>query len=113
MLDTHCHLFYPNYENDIDSVIENAIKVGIKSIIVPGTDLTTSKQAIELANNYDIVYAAVGVHPEDAKDWNSESINELREMATYLPLADFLVKRSPAVLKSNAKATVRSEDSAL
>lgn len=83
MLDTHCHLFYPNYENDIDSVIENAIKVGIKSIIVPGTDLTTSKQAIELANNYDIVYAAVGVHPEDAKDWNSESINELREMATY------------------------------
>lgn len=34
-------------------------------------------------------------------------------MATYLPLDDFLVKRSPAVLKSNAKATVRSEDSAL
>ena len=50
-------------------------------MLVPGTDIETSKQAIELAEKYESVYAAVGVHPHDTKDWDDTLVDELRELA--------------------------------
>ena len=73
LVDTHAHLFYPNFENDLDQVIERAKNSGVDYMIVPGTDLATSLQAIELAEKYDNIYASVGVHPHDSKDWNDSS----------------------------------------
>ena len=48
-IDTHAHLFYPNFNGEVDQVIERANNAGVKYIIVPGTDLATSKKAIDLA----------------------------------------------------------------
>ncbi len=82
-IDTHTHLFLKNFDDDRDEVINNAIDAGVKYMLVPGTDIETSKQAIELAEKYESVYAAVGVHPHDTKDWDDIWIDELRELAQH------------------------------
>ena len=82
-IDTHAHLFYPNFNGEIDQVVERANNAGVKYIIVPGTDLATSKKAIELAETYDSVYAAVGVHPHDTKEWKDSFIDTLEEFSKH------------------------------
>ncbi len=80
-IDTHAHLFYPNFNGEVDQAIERAIETGVDYIIVPGTDLATSVKAIELADKYDCVYASVGIHPHDSKEWDEAIIEKLEELA--------------------------------
>ncbi len=82
-IDTHTHLFLNNFDEDRDEVIKNAIDAGVKYMLVPGTDIETSKQAIKLAEKYSFIYATVGVHPHDTKDWDDTWIDELRELAKH------------------------------
>ncbi|MEG8946596.1 TatD family hydrolase [Rosettibacter firmus] len=80
-IDTHAHLFYPNFNGEVDQVVKRAIESDVKVIIVPATDLISSQQAIELTEKYENIYAAVGVHPHDSKEWNDNIINKLEELA--------------------------------
>jgi TatD DNase family protein len=57
-IDTHAHLFFPNFNGELDQVIQRAQNAGIDAILVPGTDIPTSVQAIELADKYEMIYAA-------------------------------------------------------
>jgi TatD DNase family protein len=82
-IDTHSHLFLPNFADDLDEVIERARQNKVSYIIVPATDIATSKQTLELADKYDLIYAAVGVHPHDTKEWNSSWINEIEDLAKH------------------------------
>lgn len=66
MFDTHCHLNFKAFKNNYDQVIRNANQVGVQGIVIPGTDVETSKKAVEIAEKYDGVYAAVGIHPHHA-----------------------------------------------
>jgi TatD DNase family protein len=61
--DTHAHLDYPDFAADLPQVIERAQAAGIEKIITIGTDVESSRRAIELAERYASVYAAVGWHP--------------------------------------------------
>jgi len=79
-VDTHAHLFDNNYKNNIDDVIKRAKESGVDYIIVPGTDLTTSFQAVELAKKYDIIYAAVGIHPHETANFETEQLNDLEKL---------------------------------
>lgn len=81
--DTHAHLFYPNFNGEVEQVIERAVNAGVNQIIVPGTDLATSKKAIDLAEQFDSVYAAVGVHPHDTNEWNDSFIDTLEEFSKH------------------------------
>ncbi|MBA4316989.1 MAG: radical SAM protein [Flavobacterium sp.] len=80
-IDTHAHLFYPNFNGEVDEVIKRAREAGVDYIIVPGTDLASSAQAIELAEKYDFIYASVGVHPHDSKDWDSSLLKNIEDLA--------------------------------
>jgi len=82
-IDSHAHLFYPNFNGEVDDVIQRAKGAGVNYIIVPGTDLATSKKAIELAEEYDEVYAAVGVHPHDTTEWNVSFLDKLEEFTNH------------------------------
>lgn len=82
-VDSHTHLFFHNFDEDRDEVIQRALDAGVKYMLVPGTDLDTSKQAIDLAEKYESIYAAVGIHPHDTKDWDDSIISELRDLAKY------------------------------
>jgi TatD DNase family protein len=80
-IDTHAHLFYPNFNGEIDKIITNAKDAGVDYIIVPGTDLASSVQAIELSKKYEMVYASVGIHPHDTKEWNDSLIDKIEQLA--------------------------------
>ena len=66
-IDTHAHLFFENFKDDIDDVLNRAKENGVDYVIVPATDLKTSQEAISLAEKYEQVYATVGIHPHDTK----------------------------------------------
>lgn len=82
-IDTHTHLFLKNFDEDRDQVIKNALDAGVKYMLVPATDIETAKQAIALAEKYESIYVAVGVHPHDTKDWDDSWVDELRELAKH------------------------------
>lgn len=79
--DTHCHLILPQFDQDRTKVIERARAAGINRILVPGIDLQTSRLAVELAHNYKNIYAAIGIHPHNAKTWNSDTAAIIDELA--------------------------------
>ncbi len=82
-IDTHAHLFYPNFKGEVDQVIERAKAAGVDYIIVPATDIASSSQALELADKYDEIYAAVGIHPHDTKSWDDSLLKTISELAQH------------------------------
>ncbi len=80
-IDTHCHLFYPNFNGEVDKVISNARNSSVDYILVPGTDIASSLQGLELANKYDFIYCSAGVHPHDTKDWDSSLTDTIKNIA--------------------------------
>ena len=81
--DTHCHLNLMNSQGDLDSIIENAIENNIKKILVPGINLESSIEAINISEKYDIVYAAIGVHPNESNQWNESSYKTFKELTQH------------------------------
>lgn len=83
LTDTHCHLYWHKFDEDREAVIQRAIEAGVTKMLVPGTTIETSKQAIELAEKYPQVYAAVGVHPTDAETLSQDNFDELYKLAEH------------------------------
>ncbi|MBM7557229.1 TatD family hydrolase [Halanaerobacter jeridensis] len=81
LIDTHAHLDFDRFDEDRDQVIQNAYDVGIKKIINVGADMESSRNSVQLAKDYDFIYASVGMHPHDAADFNQECYDELKELA--------------------------------
>lgn len=79
-IDTHSHLNFKAFASDYDSAILRAQKAGVEKIIIVGSNLETSKKAVEIAKNYDFVYAAVGLHP-------IHTIDEKFDETAFLKLA--------------------------
>ena len=77
LTDTHCHLNLTSFVKDRDEVLARAREKSVTRILVPGTELPSSRTAIELAKTYPEVYAAVGVHPNEARSWDSSSLDGL------------------------------------
>lgn len=82
-IDTHAHLFYPNFEGELDEIISNAKLNGVDYILIPATDLKTAAQVIQLTEKYDMIYGAVGVHPHDTKDWSLSLLPQIEKFAKH------------------------------
>ena len=80
LIDSHCHVLSSEYDN-VDEIIKDSINSGVEKIIVNGYDLKTSKEAVELANKYDHVYAAVGIGPSNVTDVNVETYDIISKLA--------------------------------
>jgi len=83
LIDSHCHIDARQFDADRDEVVERAREVGVDVMLTIGTgDPHTDdfRKAIDLAEKYDNVYAAVGVHPHDSKLYNDEAENHLLEL---------------------------------
>lgn len=63
MFDTHCHLNFGAFDGKVDQIIADAKTVGVTHIVIPGTDAVSSRKAVDIAQQFDNVYAAVGIHP--------------------------------------------------
>ena len=83
LIDTHAHLQHKQFRKDRDKVIENALDSGISEIINVGYDMESSREAIRLAEEYDFMYAAVGVHPHDASTLSKSAVRQIEEMAGH------------------------------
>lgn len=83
LVDSHCHLDFNRFKGDREKVIAAAMRAGVVAIINPGVDLATSRAAVELADKYSIVYAAVGVHPHDAQSFSRQTAAALRKLAAH------------------------------
>lgn len=66
MVDVHCHLNFHAFRSDYDEVIKRAFEKGVTKIINVGTSIEASESALKLAQNYENLYAIVGVHPHHA-----------------------------------------------
>ncbi len=83
-IDTHCHLNFSQYDQDRAMVIGNAKKAGVKKFINPGVDLHSSRESIELAQQYSgVVFAAVGIHPHEAQ--HDPEVAELEKLLSGSP----------------------------
>lgn len=106
LVDTHCHLNFEAFDQDRDEVVENARRVGVQRILNPGVDLPSSQAALDLTKKYPEVYAAVGVHPNDALSWNEETEARLNTMASEKKVVaigeiglDYYRERTPHLLQ--------------
>jgi TatD DNase family protein len=83
LVDTHCHLADPRLHAEADTIIERARAAGVCTLVAVGAigSTETDRLTVAIAERIAGVYAAVGVHPHDAKDCTAPRIDELRELA--------------------------------
>jgi len=81
LFDSHAHLDASKFDQDRDAVIKRAYDSGVKWIMNPGADYESSINAVKLAETYDFMYAAVGIHPHDAKTLDDMMLGLIKAMA--------------------------------
>jgi len=80
-IDTHAHLNYPDILNNIGEILHRAEDAGVEAIVVPATTYRTSLEIVELVQKYDMLYAGVGIHPTDLKDFEEKHLAGIEELA--------------------------------
>jgi TatD DNase family protein len=80
LIDTHCHLADPAYAHDLAAVLDRAWAAGVGRIVVIGESRASAEAALAMAAAEPRLVATAGVHPHDARGWNSESEAWLREV---------------------------------
>lgn len=83
LFDTHCHLMDDQFDDDLGEVIRNARDAGVSHVVIPAVDVASAHRAIAIAQQYDGVYAAVGIHPEAAKDVPDGDFDVIRQLAMH------------------------------
>ncbi|HSB51050.1 MAG TPA: YchF/TatD family DNA exonuclease [Dissulfurispiraceae bacterium] len=81
MIDTHCHLEMETFDPDRGAVIERARAAGLEALVTIGSDLEGCEKAVQLCHAYDLVYATVGIHPHDAKDFKETVFERIKSWA--------------------------------
>jgi TatD DNase family protein len=82
LTDTHCHLDLDWYDDDRAAVIERAVAADVMRMLIPGITASSSRNAVLLAEGNPPVFAAVGVHPSEARSWNTGSREALRQLTS-------------------------------
>src|SRR5216117_3423718 len=83
LIETHAHLDYPDFANDLDDVLRRAADAGVTRIITIGTSIQSSRRAIALAEKYPAVYATIGAHPTFVEEAEEDVFTPLRELAKH------------------------------
>ncbi|MHB1305877.1 MAG: TatD family hydrolase [Limisphaerales bacterium] len=83
LYDTHAHLDYPEFAGDLPGILTRAGAAGVARIIAIGTDLASSRRAVELADLHPGIHAVVGWHPGQAMEAPADIRPALRELAAH------------------------------
>ena len=81
LVDSHCHLDFEAFDVDRSRVIERAFSEGVETIVNPSIDLENATKVVGLAEEFENVYAAVGVHPNSSTHWNDECLKAIKGWA--------------------------------
>ena len=82
LFDTHAHLHFPDFADDLPAVLERARTAGVARLLTIGTDVATSEAAIALAARDQHVWASVGIHPHDAAEADDATLTTIARLAT-------------------------------
>jgi TatD DNase family protein len=80
LVDTHAHLDYPEFTDDLDAVVLRAKNAGVTKILAIGTTLESSRNAVHFAEKYPEIYAVVGIHPTSVHEEREDFISEIQEL---------------------------------
>ncbi|MDQ0233364.1 TatD family hydrolase [Metabacillus malikii] len=83
LFDTHAHLNAIQYDEDVAEVIERARQENVSHIVVVGFDRETITRAMELIEQYEMIYAAIGWHPVDAIDMTDADLDWIKELSSH------------------------------
>ena len=81
-IDTHAHLDFEDYKEDFEEVVQRTIQNKV-AVITIGTNLETSKRALEIAEKYDHVWAVIGFHPLYVDECKVEDFKEFQKMLKH------------------------------
>lgn len=116
-IDTHCHLDFPEFDQDRDEVIKRAKSQGIEYIINIGSSIEGSKKSLELAEKYDCIYATVGIHPHAANSFDKKEEVALRELAKNSKVVaigeiglDYYAEKSASRSDASSKSCIRDKN---
>jgi len=82
LVDTHCHIEGDRFDDDRQAVLQRARDAGVAAMINVGCDMASSRRSLDLARTHADVFAAVGVHPHEAKDAPVDFDDELVTMCS-------------------------------
>lgn len=81
LIDTHCHLDFPDFDHDREAVIRRAAEKGVTRIINIGSSILGSEKSIELSVQYPKVYSVVGIHPHEADNFDNNAKDTLERLS--------------------------------
>lgn len=81
--DSHCHLNSEELFGKLDEYIQHALSNGVENMMVVGYDLLSSQRAIEIADQYDFIYAAVGIGPNDCLNTTDDDLRQIDMMLSH------------------------------
>ena len=81
LVDSHAHIDASDYDGDRRKILERALSKGVGTIIAVGSDLDSSRKTVDIANSFEGVFAAVGVHPHDVKSVANKSAGHIKVLA--------------------------------
>ena len=80
LFDSHCHLDDEKFDLDRAEAIARMREAGVTRCTCVGSDLPSSRRCLDLAQQYDFIYAAAGVHPHEAKDAPADYLEQLKAL---------------------------------
>ena len=102
LVDSHCHLDFPDFAEELDQVVARAGHAGVSKMVTICTKMSKADQVREVAERFDNIYATVGVHPHEAEEEGLDAPNELIARAAHPKIIgigetglDYLYEHSP------------------
>jgi TatD DNase family protein len=83
LIDSHCHLDFRDFADDLEGVIARALAVGVERMITIGTQVAKSGRVAEIAEQHDCVFFTVGTHPHEAAGVGAEDFSAMRRFAAH------------------------------
>jgi TatD DNase family protein len=83
LIDSHCHLDFPDFAADLDAVVERARAAGVERMITIGTRVAKAAGVVEIAERYEEVFFTVGTHPHEAAGEGAEDFAAMRAFAQH------------------------------
>ncbi len=82
-IDTHCHLDNEKYKMNLDEIISNSLNLGVEKIIIPGADINDLDYAINIAQKYDCIHFAAGIHPTEVHNLDSNTKAKIKDSVSH------------------------------
>jgi TatD DNase family protein len=102
LVDSHCHLDHPEFEGEVDAILDRARRVGVSTMLTICTTLSSFPRVLAIAERHEDVFCTVGVHPHDAEAEQDATVDRLLQLSRHPKIVgigecglDFYYNRSP------------------